>query len=208
MIITLNQDNKLELTDKAFIIRAFRELYRYYAEKLNSEDRAMAAFSIMYYMHFFDSRFLLEHPKDLKVRLAEVKAFVYMGDKVNTETKLFKAAEELYKTLMDEEQSSIYLVMKNNVKKMKDYAEAMVLVKENSAEATEEEIATDSLPLTTTNKIKVTFKEFREVNASLPEQEEILRKFKDKLLQHFKGNIDIYGGGDIGAYEKSRVNRN
>jgi len=39
------------------------------------------------------------------------------------------------------------------------------------------------------------------VNSSLPQQEEDLRKFKEKLQKHFKSEVDVYGGGETGAYE-------
>lgn len=204
MIVRLNEDNRLELSEKAMMVRDFRGLYKYYTDKLNDEERAMAAFGILYYMYFFDSQFLLDYPDDMDARLAAVKQFVYKGDKINTDTKVFRKAAETYCGMMDQEQSEAYVIMKGNFNKLKQYAKAMVLVQEDSP--TEGEAREDVAPIS--QGIRVTFKEFTSVNASLPDQEKALNDFKSRLLQHFKSEIDIYGGGEMGAYERPRAARN
>lgn len=196
MIIRLNENNVLELTEKAFFIQDFRALYNYYTQKLKNEDRAMAAFSVIYYMYYFDSRFLLLY-EDEEERLKEVKKFVYKGDEI-TDIKVFRTASETYKSLMDEDQSALYVVMKKNVYKLKDFAENMSLVKVDNT-ATEEGDAPDTL--VDIKGVYVTYKDFAAINSSLPQQEDALRKFKEKLQRHFKSEVDVYGGGDLGAYE-------
>ena len=197
MIVTLNIDNKLELTDKAMQILDFRELYNYYAVKLNNEERAMAAFGVLYYMYYFDSRFLDLH-EDETDRLKAVKEFVYKGSEI-TKIKVFAKAAETYKKLMDEEQTMNYVVMKANVKKLRDFAKAMVLMKDEEQQTQEEK--ENDVPAKKSTGIKVRLKEFLETNSALPKQEEDLTKFKERLLKHFDSQVDIFGGGSTGAYE-------
>lgn len=192
MIVVLNEDNRLELTDKAMMVKDFRELYNYYAGKLDNHNRAMAAFGVLYYMYYFDSHFLLDYP-DESDRLKAVKAFVYLGGDISS-TKVFKKACITYQDLMDQEQSANYVVMKRNVRKLREFAQAMVLIKEDEPADGE-----DRESVSTT--VKVRLKEFLETNSALPKQEEELRKFKERLQKHFNSQVDIYGGGTIGAYE-------
>lgn len=196
MIVFLNENNKLELTEKAMMIKDFRDLYYYYAVKLKNEDRAMAAFATLYFMHHFDSQFLVDYPNDLEQRFKAVQKFVYKGDEI-TKIKVYVQAEKTYLSLIDKEQTVLYVVMKRNVQKLKEYAENMVLIK--SAGGSKEEIAEDVIKETL--EVKVNWKEFNDINSSLPDQEEKLRKFKERLMEHFKSEVDIYGGGDTGAYE-------
>lgn len=196
MIVILNENNILELTEKAFFIKDFRDMHNYYSGKLKNNDRAMAAFAVMYYMYYFDSRFLLEF-EDEKERMTHVREFVYKGNEV-TDIKVFRTACETYKELMNEEQTSLYVVMKKNVTKLKDFAKDMTLVKVNNTN-TEEGKADDTI--TDIKGTYVTYKDFLAINSSLPQQEEDLRKFKEKLQRHFKSEVDVYGGGAIGAYE-------
>jgi len=195
MIIRLNENNALELTEKAFIIKDFRDLYNYYTAKLNNEERAMAAFAVIYYMHYFDSRFLLEF-KDLKERFKQVKAFVYKGDEINR-IKIFDKAEKTYIKLMDEEQTGLYVVMKANVTKLKEYAADMTLIKVTTPNAEGDSEDT----ITEVQGNYVSYKDFTAINSSLPQQEEDLRKFKDRLQKHFVSEVDVYGGGSLGVYE-------
>lgn len=194
MIVILNENNVLELTEKAMLIKSFRDLYNYYTVKLKDEERAMAAFGVLYYMYYFDSQYLIDYP-DEEERLKAVKKFVYKGDQIN-QTKIYKEAVETYKGLMDEDQTSFYTVMKANTFKIKEYAEDMVLT--TGANTGESENNDTDIPV---KGVKVSFTEFIKVNSTLPEQEELLRKFREKLQRNFKSEIDIYGGGDIGEYE-------
>lgn len=194
MIVVLDENNKLILTEKALFIKDFRDLYNYYNKSLGGHDKAMAAFGIMYYMFFFDSPYLLDYP-DEEERFKEVQKFVYKGEEIS-KIKLLEKAFETYKNLMDLEQVSLYLVMRNNVTKVKVYAENMVLGKKNTGGKKGEE---DQIRDTT--DIPVTFGEFQKVNSSLPNLEEELRLFKDRLMKFMKSSIDIYGGGEQGAYE-------
>lgn len=196
MIIRLNENNVLELTEKAFFIKDFRDMYNYYAGKLKNDDRAMAAFSVMYYMYYFDSRFLIEF-EDEEERFKEVRKFVFKGDEIDT-IKIYTAACETYKALMDEDQTSLYTVMKKNVYKLKDFASRMTLFKKAETPTEEGEVPDTVVE---TSDVYVTYKDFVAINSSLPSQEDDLRKFKEKLQKHFKSEIDVYGGGVIGAYE-------
>lgn len=193
MIVRLNENNTLELTEKAMFIKDFRDMYNYYSRKLNNEDRAMAAFAMMYYMYYFDSRFIIEY-KDEKERFKAIKEFVYKGNEI-TEIKIFQKASETYQKLMDEEQTDLYVVMKANTYKLKEYAKNMVLIKPSHTGEEVQDAISDA------KEIYVSFSEFSKINLSLPEQEEGLRKFKERLQKHFKSEVDVYGGGDIGAYE-------
>ena len=198
MIVRLNDENKLELTEKAFIVRPFREMYNYYVGKLDNDDRAMAAFGVLYYMYYFDSQFLIKYP-DEEERFKEVKKYVYRGEEISR-IKVFEKAEEAYKELMDQEQTALYLVMKKNVDKLKDFAERMVLVKPQ-VKLEEDEDGNLVPKEDEEGHILVKLTDFMTTNSSLPKQEEELRAFRERLQQHFKNKMDVYGGGDLGAYE-------
>jgi len=198
MVVRLNEDNRLELTEKAFLVKPFRDMYNYYVGKLDNDDRAMAAFGVLYYMHYFDSPFLLNYP-DEDERFKEVKKYVYRGEEI-TRIKVFAKAEEAYKEMMDQEQTALYVVMKENVNKLKDFAKRMVLVKPE-VEIEEDEEGNPIIRESSNNAIYVKLSDFMTTNSALPKQEEELRHFRERLQQHFKQEMDVYGGGDIGAYE-------
>jgi len=192
MLLRLDENNQLVITEKAYFVREFRELYDYYYKTLSNPERGQAAFGVLYYMFNFDSDFLFEY-EDEAERLKAVKAFVYKGEEV-TNIKVFKRAVERYKSLMDASQTKAYVVMKQNFIKLRDYASRIVLspVREDVSDP-------DYDPLTA--PIQVDYKEFSAVNTLLPKQEEELRKFKETLQKHMVNEIDVYGGGDLGAYE-------
>jgi hypothetical protein len=194
MILVLTDENKVEITNKALEIKDFKVLWKYYNERQEGHDKAVAAFSILYWMYFFDSHFLQDY-EDVDERYKAVQQFVYMGEEID-KIGIMEKAMGTYQELMDREQVAMYVVMKNNIDKIKDYAKHMVLGKPSRGKKADPK---DTVPDTLENV--VTFAEFQSVNNSLPEHEERLRKFKERLLLHMKSEVDIYGGGEKGAYE-------
>ncbi len=192
MLLQFDENNSLNITEKAFHIKEFRELYKYYYEQLKRPERGEAAFGILYWMYHFDSDFIFKYPDEAE-RLKHVKAFVYKGNEV-TDTKVFRAAKERYKSLMAEDQTNAYIVMKKNFIKLREYASRITL-----APVMEDTSNPDYNPAEA--PILVDYKEFSAVNSLLPKQEEELRKYKEALLKHMSNAMDIYGGGTLGAYE-------
>lgn len=195
MLLYLDDSNNIRLTDKALSIRVFRSLYDYYTIKLNSEERAIAAFGVLYFMYYFDSKFLLEY-EDEELRLQHVREYVHLGSEIN-DTKVFKEARDLYKELSNTVQVQTYLTMKKNISKLILYAQSMILhrpsVNADIMEGDEEPIQDDT--------VLVDHKEFSAVNSSLPKQQEDLKKYKTTLILDMQEQIDVYGGGELGAYE-------
>lgn len=180
------------------MIADFRELYDSYKDP----EVGMAAFSIMYYMYHFKSHFLEDFP-DEKERFREVQKFVFKGTEVVWAR--IKIALETYKSLYDKEAVSTYLIMKNNVEKLKQYAKRMTLVpvEEPSDVPDIQEDGTVKPKITDPNgPIYVDFKEFIAVNSVLPKQQEELDKYESRIIESVKNQIDVYGGGMLGAYEE------
>jgi hypothetical protein len=191
MIVHLDENNKLKLTEKAMMIGIFKKVY----ESEKDPELAIAPFSIMYFMYNFDSKFLHEIPNEDK-RLREVKKFVDRGTDVAT-TRTIRKAMDVYKELYASESTSSYLVIRENVGKLKDYASKMELMDPNILQDKEE----DDLLQLGKDYILVDSKEFTSVNTMVIKQQEELDKFEVKLIESAKEKIDIYGGGSLGAYE-------
>lgn len=178
------------------MIADFRELYDSYKDP----EVGMAAFSIMYYMYHFKSHFLEDFP-DEKERFKEVQKFVFKGTEVVWAR--IKIALETYKSLYDKEAVSTYLIMKANVEKLKEYAKRMTLVRvaEPSPDMQENGAVVHSV-VDPDGPIYVDFKEFIAVNSVLPKQQEELDKYESRIIESVKNQIDVYGGGMLGAYEE------
>ena len=95
---------------------------------------------------------------------------------------------------MFEDQTYAYITMKKNFKKLREYANRISLV------APREDV-TDPKYDPNTAMLHVDYKEFAAINTLLPKQEEELRKFKETLQKNMVNEIDVYGGGSLGAYE-------
>jgi hypothetical protein len=194
MIIVLDENNTLQLTEKAFMIGDFRELYDSYKD----QELAMAAFSIMYYMYHFGSHFLYDY-FDEKERFKEVQKFVYRGTEI-TYSKI-KIAMDTYRDLYDKESVSTYLIMKRNVDKLKIYASKMeLIIPVTETEDEEGNVRTEKK--LDPEMVYVDYKEFVAINSMLPKQQQDLELFENRLIESVKNQIDIYGGGDLGAYER------
>jgi hypothetical protein len=193
MIVVLDENGVLQLTDKAMMISAFRVFY----DSFEDSDLAMSYFSFMYYMYAFDSAYL-RNIEDESKRIGEVKKFVHRGSELKVSREVRKVMN-VYKEIFIEESVSMYLVMRTNVEKLKKYANKMCLFDPNAgAEEGDSTILVPGL-----DYVLVDSKEFTTVNSMLPKQQEELDKFEVHLLQTVKNKIDIYGGGSLGAYEDS-----
>lgn len=190
MILVLDENGTLQLTEKAYMISAFRIFYDSFEDK----DLAMAYFSFMYYMYGFDS-FYLRHFTEEQKRIAEVKKFVHRGSEIKVSRPVRKVMD-VYKELFTEEASAMYLVMRENLEKLKKYAAKMVLFDPNIDDEAQ------GILLAGKDYVLVESKEFAQVNSLLPKQQEELDKFEVHLLQSVKNKIDVYGGGSLGAYEE------
>ena len=193
MIIYLDENSNPTLTDKAFMIKPFRVLF----DEFRDKEVAMAHFALMYYMYNFDSKFLREYDTE-KARMGAVKKFIYKGSEV-TQCKKLRTAMEAYKDIYADETAEMYLVMRRNVDKLKDYADKMVLIDPSASMA--EDLKPEFLPMSGVDFILVDSKEFTTINMMLPKQQEELTKFETKLVENSKAKIDIYGGGTKGAFE-------
>jgi len=192
MLIRLDENHKIIITEKAYFVKEFRDLYNYYYTKLKKPDRGIAAFGIMYFMYNFDSDFLADY-EDEDERFEHVRKFVYFGEEV-TRIKLFEAAVSRYKSLVENSQTYAYVVMKNNFKKLREYAKRITLV-DPRADTSDPDYDPNTVDLF------VDYKEFAAINTLLPKQEEELRRFKETLQKHITNEMDLYGGGSLGAYE-------
>jgi hypothetical protein len=188
MIVHLDENNTLQLTDKAYMIDTFRLLY----DSMQDKELALAYFAFMYYMYNFDSKFLRDIEEEQK-RMGEVKKFIFRGADIKV-SRIVRRAMDTYKEIFEDESVSMYLVMRKNVGKLKEYAGKMVLFDPNITGDT-------TILLPGMDYVLVDTKEFTSVNSLLPKQQEELDKFEAHLLQAVKNKIDIYGGGSLGAYE-------
>lgn len=191
MITFLDENNKLQLTEKALMIDAFAKVYRKFPDK----ELAMAHFSVMYFMYNFDSIFLRDYEVE-KERIAAVKKFIDRGSEVAIDRTMRKALD-VYREIYFDDTTSMYLVMRRNVDKLKDYADKMVLISPLATIDPDSEF----VPLPGIDFILVESKEFTTINSILPKQQEELVKFETRLVSNTKTKIDIYGGGTKGAYE-------
>ena len=185
MIIYLDENSVLQLTAKAMMINAFRKIYDSSADK----DLVMSHFAVLHYMYYFESKFLREY-EDEEKRLREVKKFVNRGNEVKVSREMRRALD-LTKKIYSEDLCDMYVIMRNNVDKLKDYAQKMSL----------SPLDNDGQELEIGKFVLVDSKEFMSVNNMLPKQQEELSKFEVRLQEAAKNNIDIYGGGELGAYE-------
>lgn len=190
MLTFIDENGTIQLTEKALHIGPFRKLY----DSVNPE-LGVAYFAMMYYMYAFDSKFA-RTIEDESQRLKEVRKFVHLGDQLKV-TRTTRKAMDMYKELYDDEAASMYTVMRDNVQKLKNYAKMMTLVNPNAVL----EDGEAGLLIAGVDFVLVDAKEFMLVNNMLPKQEEELTKFEVQLQDTVKNKIDIYGGGQKGAYE-------
>lgn len=189
MLLYLDDHNEVQLTEKILLIKDLKALYN--KHKKNHEV-AMAHFATMYYMYHFDSRFLWLYRNDEVTRLREVRKFVANGKDVKI-CNTMQRAMKTYKQLYGEESVSIYLTMKDGFEKYKKYLDRAVLVAPNPAEI--EHLPPEEQPFL------IEAKELMALNKAIPEQWKMLDKFKRELEEFAKAEVDIYGGGELGAYE-------
>jgi len=149
-------------------------------------------FSYLHLMYDFDSHFVHEY-EDEEERSREVRKAIHRGSEFKM-TRTVTAAKDKYKELYDKEAVSLYSVLRNNVFKMKDYANRMVLV---PPQISEEDLESGKMP----TEILVDSKEFDLVNSKLTLQVDRLEEFEKRLQRFTKDKIDIFGGGDLGEYE-------
>ena len=182
MLLTLDESNNVVVTEKFLLIKDLRNLYEKYKDK---PDMVQVYFSILYYMYHFDSRFLWKYRDDEVARYNAIKGFVYKG-RAGLKCDVMKKAMLTYKMLYNEESISLYLTMRDNLQKMREYMGKTVLIKPKSDD--QESILIDS-------------KEMVMLNKGIPEQWTLLDKFEKDLMEYTKANLDIYGGGAVGVYE-------
>tara|TARA_R110000851_G_scaffold87648_1_gene191076 strand:+ start:28856 stop:29437 length:582 start_codon:yes stop_codon:yes gene_type:complete len=193
MILFLNEDGELQLTEKALMIKGFSRLRDYAREQYNV-GMVTTIFSVLHLMYDYDSSYLYDHPDEVE-RLKAVRAAVE-GGKDFKMTRTVKEGMELYKTLYEKEQVSSYMVLKRNFFRLKNYADSMsltpVLLDEDTLTGKPKEVFVDH-------------KEFKDVNALIPKFQKDLEEFEKKLASFTKNKIDVYGGGDLGEYERPGV---
>ncbi len=196
MILVLDENNELQLTEKAQMIDIFANLYSSYG---TDTELAMSAFSVMYFMYNFDSDYLRRYSDERK-RLVAVRKFVRRGSDIKI-TWILRKAMDLYKEIYTEDSGSMYLIMYENVQKLKHYASIMVLISPLIGMKADTDEEKENLPVSGVDYILVESKEFVTINSMLPQQQRELDAFEIKLMQIIKNKIDIFGGGKLGAYE-------
>ena len=185
MILILDENGKVQLTEKAMMIKVFEELYNNFIDK----ELAIKHFAYLYFMYSFDSEFLSRYPSKTK-RAKAVRAYISGGSRIRASPRL-KAASDTYIKMQNDGAVGVYLALKVNIDKLKNYAERMILVP-----------PIKDVPADLENTpILVTSKEFSEVNLLLPKLQESLNKYKSDIHDLLKSKIAIYGGGARGAYE-------
>lgn len=188
MLLRLDEHNNVVVTEKFLMVEILHKLH---AKHKRTPEIAAAHFATLYYMYHFDSRFLWLHRDDEVKRLSEVRKFITNGKLVKI-CNTMQRAMKMYKTLYNEESVSLYLVMRDNLGKMKDYMGAAQLMAPTNVDPDAAEAA---------NLLIIDSKEMREMNKAIPDQWKLLDGFEKELLEHTKSAIDIYGGGNLGAYE-------
>ena len=185
MLLTLDEENNVTVTEKFLIISDFRKYYdRYYDKK--DPDLVIAYFSMLYYMYHFDSRFLWLH-KDESKRLYDVRKFIHRGKDVKVSPDV-RRIMELYKSLYNEEQVSSYVTMRKSLTKIRSFAEKAVLVMPKDDDPDEPSILIDS-------------KELVMINKEIPELWKRLDTFEKDLMKYTKSAVDIYGSKNLNVYE-------
>ena len=186
MLLTLDEHNEVIVTEKFLLVKDLRKLADKYKK---TPDTKVAHFACLFYMYHFDSHLLWEYRDDEVKRLAEVRKFIHNGNLVKI-CNTMQRAMKTYKTLYNMESVSLYLSMRDNMKKLKEYMSQAVLVvpvdydKDN-----------DPVPLV------IESKELILLNKTIPEQWKILDTFERELQEYTKSKVDVYGGGELGAYE-------
>ena len=183
MILTLDENGEIQLTEKAMLIKTFDKLF-------NSTKPEMipAVFGVIYWMFSYDSKFRREI-KERKDRLRAVKNFVPRGTDVSI-TREVKAAMDVFEDLYSDESMDVYFVMFDNLAKLKEYARGMEL--RMPADVSEEDAVLINI---------VDYKEFAAVTAQLPIAEALLATFETRLRDEALAKVDVYGGGSVGMYE-------
>jgi len=182
MLLTLDESNNVVVTEKFLLIKDLRDLYEKHKK---NPDILNVHFGILYYMYHFDSRFLWEFRDDEVKRYNAIKAFLYKG-RASLKCDVMRRAMRTYKQLYNEESVSLYLTMRDNLAKLKDYMAKTTLIKPDKSD--KESILIDS-------------KEMIMLNKGIPDQWTLLDKFEKDLKEYTKANLDIYGGGSVGVYE-------
>ena len=186
MLLRLNDHNEVIITEKFLLIKDLKTIYNKYS---SDHDARTAHLAVLYYMYHFDSRFLWLYRDDETKRLAEVRKFIADGKKV-TICNTMRRAMRAYKALYDEEQVSIYCTMRDNMKKLRDYADSSVLI-----------LPPDYDPDIHGTLNVIEAKELMAINKAIPEQWKLMDAFETELKEYTKSQVDIYGGGSLGAYE-------
>lgn len=194
MILHLDENSKVQLTEEAFLIMALRKLY----ETIGDHDLAISHFGVLFYMYHYDSTYVREIEDESK-RLAEVKKFVHRGNEVKV-TRTMRKAMDVYKEIYVDDAAGTYLIMRRNATKLREYADKMVLFTppiftDNVLEAEE------GVPVVGQDFFLVDSKEFATVTNLLGKQQEEIDKFEVHLRESAKSKIAVYGGGSLGAYE-------
>jgi len=186
MLLSINEENQVIITEKFLLISDFRKYYdRYYDKK--DPDLVVAYFSMLYYMYHFDSKFLWEYENDESKRLAEVKKYIYRGKDVKI-TPDVRRIMELYKSFYNKEMVSSYITMRKSLAKLRLFADNAVLVMPPDADP-------DNPP------ILIESKELMAINKEIPELWKRLDKFEKDLLNYTKSSVDIYGSKSLNVYE-------
>jgi len=185
MIITLDENNEIILTEQAMMIEKFRKLY-----ERTAPDMVPSVFGVIYFMYSFDSKFrrLID---DKKERYKAVKNFIYKGNDIKID-RYFREASELFEEIYSESSMDAYFVLLENLNKLKEYARAMVL-------RYPPEILGDKEAMQEYNVVD--YKEFSSINEQIPKTEQLLKDFELRLKDEILANISVYGGGDVGFYE-------
>lgn len=185
MLLTLDEENNVVITEKFLVIKDLRKLADKYK---NNEDAKIAHFTCLFYMYHFDSHILWENRDDESARLVAVRKFIHNGNLVKICNTMLRAMKT-YKTLYNKEAVSMYLTMRDSIKKLLDYTQQGILVLPKDLKED------DPRP------ILMEAKELLLLNKSIPDQWKLLDTFERELQEYTKSQVDIYGGGDLNAYE-------
>lgn len=186
MLLTLDDNNNVVPTEQFLVIGALRKLYDKYNE---DHELAIAYLSCLFYMYHFDSHLLWENRDDEVARLVAVRKFIHRGKDVKI-CKVMGSAMKVYKSLYNKESVSMYLTMRDNIKKLREYMDVGVLI------VPEDYVAGEGPA-----PVVIDSKELVLLNKNIPEQWKILDTFERDLQAYTKSKVDIYGGGQLGAYE-------